>query len=48
MSDYRNIIVKLVPCTVYMPDDPTCTQDGIDNWFSESEDVKLLIMFNAK
>ena len=48
MSDYRNIIVTLLPCTKYMPDDPTCTQEGIDNWFSASVHPKLLVLFNGK
>ena len=34
MSDYLNIIVTFVPCTKYMPDDPTCSKEGINEWFS--------------
>ena len=48
MEDFKYIIVRMVPCTEYVPRDPSCTQERIDEFFASQDYNEILVIFSGK
>ena len=48
MADYKSIVVRFEPCTVYMDDGPSCSLQKTNEWLSARGKIDIFILFNGK